>query len=278
MRTFTLTLALAGVGAIPAAAQTVDGDPYSGVYVGGSIGVATQSSNGNERVLFDRNLDGGFGDTVTTAAGANAFGPGFCPGAPRGNAAALGCDNSAGDSDIEYYGRVGIDHQFGNIVVGALVEAGKPEITDYVTAFSTTPASYTFRRKIDFNGSFRARLGYAADRTLFYATGGGAYARIDNDFTSTNTANTFTGNDDKDDAWGFTAGGGVEQRVGALSFGLEYLYTQYRNDDFRVRVGQGTAPATNPFVLAPNTTGTDLRRSDDRFDWHSIRATAAFRF
>ena len=39
-----------------------------------------------------------------------------------------------------------------------------------------------------------------------------------------------------------------------------------------------SAPATNPFVLAPNTAGTDIRRSDDKFRWHSLRATAAFRF
>ncbi|SUJ03601.1 Uncharacterised protein [Sphingomonas paucimobilis] len=59
---------------------------------------------------------------------------------------------------------------------------------------------------------------------------------------------------------------------------MEYMYHQYRDDDTRVRVTQGTAPATNPFVLAPNTTGTDIRRSDDKFRWHSLRATAAFRF
>ena len=34
----------------------------------------------------------------------------------------------------------------------------------------------------------------------------------------------------------------------------------------------------NPFVLAPNTTGTNFQRSDDKFRWHSMRATAAFRF
>ncbi len=36
-----------------------------------------------------------------------------------------------------------------------------------------------------------------------------------------------------------------------------------------------------PFTNATNggtATGTDLRRSDDKFVWHSLRATAAFRF
>ncbi|MGK3919407.1 hypothetical protein ABI060_14310, partial [Enterococcus faecium] len=70
-----------------------------------------------------------------------------------------------------------------------------------------------------------------------------------------------------------------EQKLGRnFSIGMEYMYHQYDDDAYRVRVTQGTAPATNPFVLAPNTTGTDLRRSDTKFRWHSLRATAAFRF
>jgi outer membrane immunogenic protein len=40
-------------------------------------------------------------------------------------------------------------------------------------------------------------------------------------------------------------------------------------------VTQGTAGATNPFVLAG---GADFRRNTNRFDFHAIRATAAFRF
>ena len=56
------------------------------------------------------------------------------------------------------------------------------------------------------------------------------------------------------------------------------MYHSYVDDDYRVLVTQGAAPATNPFVLPPNTAGTDLKRSDDVFRWQSIRATAAFRF
>ena len=39
----------------------------------------------------------------------------------------------------------------------------------------------------------------------------------------------------------------------------------------------GTAPATNPFLLG-NASGTDLRRSNDDFTLHQLRVTAAFRF
>ena len=112
------------------------------------------------------------------------------------------------------------------------------------------------------------------DRTVFYATGGGAYAKLDNSFSSSNTANSFTLEGD-DMAWGWQAGGGVEQKIGRnFSIGLEYLYSRYDDSDARVAVGTGTAGATNPFVLAG---GADFRRSSD-FDFHSLRATAAFRF
>ena len=57
---------------------------------------------------------------------------------------------------------------------------------------------------------------------------------------------------------------------------MEYTYHQYNDDDARVRVAQGSAPATNPFVVGGTT--TDFRRSDEKFRWHSLRATAAFRF
>jgi outer membrane immunogenic protein len=36
-------------------------------------------------------------------------------------------------------------------------------------------------------------------------------------------------------------------------------------------------PATNPFILG-NAMGTDFARSDDRFRYHGVRATMAYRF
>jgi outer membrane immunogenic protein len=267
----TATLSLAA----PAMAQEGAEKPFDGVYVGGTVGFDAQPNDVGSSILFDRNQDGRFGDTVTTAAGGNAFSPGFCNGAARSSANA----NCRNDKDnISYSGRVGFDKQFTNIVVGVVGEFGKSEVRDSVSGFSTTPAFYTMTRTVDYNANIRARAGYALDRTLFYGTGGVAYAKVNSTFTTSNTANAFaTGGDE--DAWGFVAGGGVEQKLGKhFSVGLEYLYNQYKDDGARVSVTRGSAPATNPFVLAPNTAGTDFRRSDDKFRWHSVRATAQFRF
>lgn len=264
--------------ATPAFAQdSVDDEPFTGVYVGAAGGYDVQPNDVGSGILFDRNLDGNFNDTVTTAAGANAFSPGFCNGAARGNAPAAGCRN---DKDgWAYYGRVGADKQMGKFVVGVVGEFGKSDITDSVSAFSTTPASYTMTRSLDWEAGARGRAGYVAgDSSLFYVTGGAGYARINHDFATTNTANAF-GLRGKRNQWGIQAGGGIEQKLGSnFSIGMEYLYHRYDDDDFRVRATAGSAPATNPFILPPNTTGTDFARSDQRFGWHSIRATAAFRF
>ena len=166
----------------------------------------------------------------------------------------------------------------GNIVVGVVGEFGKSNIRDSVSAFSTTPAFYTMTRDLDWEASIRGRAGYAVNTTLFYGTFGAGYARINRDFYSSNTANAYA-QSGKKNQFGITGGGGIEQKLAKnVSVGLEYMFHQYQDDDYRVLVTRGTQPATNPFVLAPNTAGTAFKRSDDNFRWHSVRGTVAFRF
>jgi outer membrane immunogenic protein len=259
----------------PAFAQEDINEDWTGPYIGGSIGLAAQNNDNGEGVEFDTNLDGTYGDTVRTAAGANAFSPGFCGGAANGRTPIEGC---RGDKDgLEYNVRAGYDVQNGNIVYGFLLEGGKNEARDSVTAFSTTPANYIFTRELDYSLQARARVGYAARGALFYATGGAAYGKIDNSFSTTNGANSFA-NNGSTKSWGYSYGGGAEVKIASnFSIGLEYLYTNYVDDDYVVNVGPGTAPITNPFRIV-NANGTDMRRSDSDFDMHNIRFTAAFRF
>ena len=269
--------AAAALVALPAAAQ--DDAGFNGLYVGAAGGYDVQSNDRNSRILFDRNLDGRYGDVVRTGSGADAFGPGFCNGAARNQLSPANGGSCANDrDDWAYYGRVGLDTQRGRLVVGVVGEFGTTNITDTVTAFSGTPASYVFSRGIDWEAGIRARAGFTPnDTTLFYGTFGPGYARIDRAFGSTNLTNTFTGSG-KRNQFGIQGGGGVEQRIGRFSIGLEYLYHQYRDDDYVVRAA---GPAGTPFTNAANggtTAGTDFRRSDEQFRWHSMRATVGFRF
>lgn len=272
-------LAIAATAA-PAMAQDdgyADAEPFTGFYIGGSFGYTVQPNDIGESTVFDTNRDGNFDNTVRTLAGANAFSTGFCNGYSQVStrAAGPGCLNDR--DDIEYNVRVGADKQFGSIVLGVVGEFGRTHASDSVTAFSTTPASYTFIREVDWNASVRGRLGYTPGTTLFYGTFGANYAKLDQQFITTNGLNSFTASGD-DMAFGWSGGGGVEQKIGRnFSVGLEYLYTRLYDDDYNVAVGPGTAPPTNPFLLV-DPTGTDMRRSQDEFNLHSIRATAAFRF
>ncbi|SEI87767.1 outer membrane immunogenic protein [Sphingobium sp. AP50] len=268
----TLALALA----TPAVAQDSGAVDWTGPYVGGSFGYTFQKSDNNEHLRFDTDADGAYDDVVTTASGANAFSPGTCGGAARGSTPASGCD---GDKDaISWMGHVGYDRQFGSIVAGVVAEAGQAYIDDKVTEYSTTPAFYTMRRKIDWNANLRARLGYTTPGGIMpYITGGLAYAKVKNNFTTSNAANSFTQFDNKEDAWGWTMGGGVEAKVSNnFSIGARYLWTRYNVGDYRVDVGAGTAPATNPFRITPSG-GASINRGD-KFDTQSVMVTTSYRF
>ena len=268
--------AVVALGSAPAFAQDADPDYFNGVYVSGAVGLDAPASGG-DGLVFDTDRDGAFDNNVRTVTGANAF-PGFCDGIALGATIAEGCADD--DEDIGYAVRIGVDRRLGGgpIVGGLLVEGSKSDATEFTNGFSSTPASYTVARQLDYAISGRGRLGISPGdgRGLFYVTGGISYGNIDRDFITTNGVNSFTIQGD-DDVWGAQLGGGAELMVTRnISLGLEYLYSTYDDDDSSVAVGPGTAGATNPFLLVSG--GTDLRSSSTDFDIHSFRATLGFHF
>ena len=268
------TAAATGASLLALFASAASAQTWTGAYVGGSAGYAAERGDDGETILFDRNLDGDFNDTVTTGAGADAFSPGFCGGAASGNAPAAGCEDDEGGFAFSLH--AGYDRQFGAIVVGGIVEVGGAEVTDSVSAFSTTPASYTMTRELDSLVAARARVGYATGIFLPYVTAGLARGEVEHSFSTTNGVNSFPTRGDTEVS-GHQFGAGVEARVTPrLSVGVEYLQTSLEDDDYRVRA-TGPAPATNPFILG-NPSGTDFRRSSDEFEFGTLRAKASLRF
>lgn len=259
---------------------------WSGPYIGLSVGGALLDEDRNERVLFDNNLDGTFGDTVRNAAMADAFGPtgtnpgGFCGGKALANNFASGCikDDSLG---VDFAARLGWDFQSGPWVYGVVVEAASVDVEDFATAFSITPAAYQFNRDIDdVMYAARLRVGHTVgSRGLAYVTGGAATAQVVDTFFTTNTANSFTPVRSEDDANGYQAGFGAEVWLtDRITLGGEYLYTNLdAGDGLTVRTGPGTAPATNPFLIV-NPVGTDQRRASDEFAFHGFRLTLGVHF
>lgn len=279
---FAILLAASTAATAPAFAQDGNSEDWTGFYVGGGLGYGTVDGNNDETLVFDTDRDGDFGDTIagTPAGTGNAFGPGFCGGESNVNTPATGCGND--DDGTVWSVHAGYDQQFGNMVVGGVVEGGKADVTDFATGFSGTPRSYTFVREIDWNAAARLRAGLSLGSTLLYGTGGLAYANIDNSFTTTNGFNTFTDVKDADeDAWGYTVGGGVDQKVSDnFSVGLLYKYTNYGESDYTVNAGRNSTPgaADNPFTFPTTTAGsTDIRRTED-FDMHTVQVTTSFRF
>ncbi|WP_229814065.1 outer membrane protein [Novosphingobium colocasiae] len=249
---------------------------FDGPYVQIFGGLQMNAGDRDDTLVFDTTNDGKYDDQVTTIADVDAFGPGFCNGAANGATPAAGC--RADKDKAEYGARIGYDRRMGNFVFGGLIEGTKGGARDATSGFSTTPASYTVQRKMDYSASARLRAGYTPNGgALFYVTGGGSYARIDHDFATTNMANDFTPQGDKKGVWGWQAGGGAEiMLTDSVSLGMEYLYNRYNDKNYRVLVTQGTAPATNPFLL--DSGSTRLKGSNNRFDYHSVRATLGFQF
>lgn len=277
----SILIASLALAAAPAFAQSAAHDStWSGGYIGGYAGAVFDPDDNNDRILFDTNLDGNFDDTVRTGAGADAFSPGFCDGAAFFRRPEDGCTGNNGGA--EWGVRAGYDWQIGDIVVGVVGDYGSNDVRDAVSGFTITPASYTMLRKIDDIFAIRGRVGMAfgggsRPDNLVYVTAGYAQASIENSFTTTNAANSFTGNGDSD-ADGAQFGVGYERLFGEnFAVGIEYMRTNLKDDEARVRVGRGTAPATNPFLLV-NPAGTDFRRSDEDLDLDSLRLTATFRF
>lgn len=271
----SLAVLLAGVAA-PALAQSVP--DWSGPYIGVYGGVVENNEDAGEGLVFDRDFDGQFDDTVVLSGSTtNAFTPGSCDGSATGQAASGGCD--VDPTGVDGSIRAGYDMQFGPLVVGLIGELSAVDMEDSVTSFSSTPAAYVFTRQVEQMAALRARVGFAVGPALLYATGGAATAKVENSFRTTNTTNSFTETVNEDEADGYQLGGGVEWKLARnLSLTGEYLYSNLQPGDYVVRAGAGTAPATNPFILAPNTAGTDITRSNDGLELHALRIGMNVRF
>jgi outer membrane immunogenic protein len=76
--------------------------------------------------------------------------------------------------------------------------------------------------------TFRGRVGYAQDNWLFYATGGGALASVEQTLTGAPGSAS-----DKQWLWGWTAGAGVEVKLSPdWSAKVEYLYVGLQDKSY----------------------------------------------
>lgn len=109
------------------------------------------------------------------------------------------------------------ESQFVFGVEGDIQAIGLQQTTQY-----SNSAIAKFGSKTNVQGSIRGRLGFAFDQMLIYATGGPAFAQIDNTYSyaSSQDISSFR--------IGYTVGGGIEAALSDHWLGrLEYRYTDY---------------------------------------------------
>jgi outer membrane immunogenic protein len=120
--------------------------------------------------------------------------------------------------------QVGYNFQYGNVVFGGEVDLGG---VDRSASRSFTGALLPkYSQDGSLYGDFTGRIGYAFDRVLVYAKGGGAF--IDNEYkVSYSTPSTYTKGDT---LWGWTVGGGAEYMVNPTwSVKVEYQHFDFEN-------------------------------------------------
>jgi outer membrane immunogenic protein len=128
-------------------------------------------------------------------------------------------------------GQLGYNYQFGQFVGGVEVDI------QYADLSSSDGQEYgsPHQKSMDWFGTARARLGFALDRALIYATGGFAFGGGGDD---NNYVSGYYYDDGKDTATGWTVGGGVEYAVtDSLSAKVEGLYVNLGKDDKKLGTG-----------------------------------------
>jgi outer membrane immunogenic protein len=116
----------------------------------------------------------------------------------------------------------GYNYQIGSAVLGIESDIEAANIRGGFNDPSVGGAGTTL---LDWQGSLRGRLGFAADKVMFYGTGGLAFADISHTYTNlvTGVAETTSGL-----RAGWTAGAGVEIALTPnLLARVEYRYTDY---------------------------------------------------
>jgi opacity protein-like surface antigen len=180
---------------------------WTGCYLGGHVGGGWASKNATDPVqLVQDSLSGA---PVTTGVTTVSVSP----------------------TGIVVGGQFGCDYQFAPSWVAGIEFAASGSTmkasTSVALPLGDPGEAALVTAKTDFLGSGTVRLGYAADRWLFYLRGGAAWAGDKYDVTGTFTGIPF-GFEGLDQRLGWIVGGGVDWAfAGHWSLTLEYDYYQF---------------------------------------------------
>ena len=142
-------------------------------------------------------------------------------------------DPFSGSGDLNTNGwlgglQIGADKQLGGAVVGIVVDVSKGDLEGEHTFRMDYDTDWAVKSSIDWLGSARLRLGYAAGPVLLYATGGLAWARVETSMDTISITAPVTMSELSSSTWhfGHVFGGGAEWVI-APSWTLSAEYLRY---------------------------------------------------
>lgn len=225
-------------------------DKWSGVYLGGHIGAQFVHNRGHHSNASNGPIDDGTGTLV------------------------YNFDYDYMNARFNYGVHIGVQRLFGQFLFGAEFNfdgpQGKGNSPWYNgnVAYSAGVAGNSYQQRIGMNwqGSLRARLGFVHHKTLFYLTGGFAFANM----TACTVLNDCMGNVGhvvrySSTRWGWTIGGGIEHKFNYnWSVRAEYLYANY---------GSRNCYSTDSCSIDPNA--SDIA---NRVETHTVRVGVSYLF
>lgn len=208
---------------------------WAGLYVGANLGGAL-------------NGDGGTANLVRTTP-------------PAGQIGTVSEQEAEG---IFAGAQIGHNWQRNRIVFGIEADIQASDIDDSVSgSYNLNPGFVGGSSiEVDFFATIRARLGYAWDKYLIYATGGFAVADAQYRLVGTNTANGNTvALQDDDVRHGYVLGMGAEMAVnGEWTVKIEYQYLDF---DEEFLSGQSFTPGGVPTGI--------FYKGESELDFHTVR-------
>jgi outer membrane immunogenic protein len=172
-------------------------------------------------------------------------------------------------------GQLGYNFRSGQLIYGVETDFGDLDLSGSKSAplvKSRAPLTAKYSVSGGLYGDFTGRIGYAANRSFFYAKGGVAFLNADFSANYAGT-NTMFNYDNGDTLWGFTIGGGVEYALQpGWSLKLEYQHFDFGDTTFENKlthssIGQRNATFTGVAAISPTanavTVGVNYHLSSD---------------
>jgi outer membrane immunogenic protein len=129
--------------------------------------------------------------------------------------------------------QAGYNWQSGPLVLGVETDIQGGNVKDeFGRVIDGAGDNLSARKRLDYFGTVRGRLGFALDRFLVYGTGGFAYGGINDELRVTNPAVVaFADGTKHDTGTGWVAGGGVEFALDRhLSLKVEFQHLDFGSD------------------------------------------------